>query len=516
MKKIAAIVPIWMVCFLLTTLHAQPIKTQSVSVFKNGTAFFVKSGEVKPVNQTWIIEQDHIPQALFGTLWFQGGNLTSVTGAQEEVETKRKTVHVHEVMEANIGKQVRITTKDNLNYEGKILSANLTFVSLQTTSRYENILTSLISGFSFVEAPEMQTVEKKQQQRIRIGFGNTQPTQNLQMMYLEKGIGWFPNYLIELTGEKTARLTMRAEIINDAEDITNAEVNVVVGVPNFSISAGVSPLVSNRSLEEFINNLNQRNNNWRAMPYSNAMMNQSISYSFEQPSDIEETTPNVEGSEQEDLYFYTLKDVTLAKGGRAFYQIQQTDIPVEHIYEVNLPPNVEQRNYYDLPVAQEKNEVLHQIKITNPGKQPFTTGTAMVVKKTGETISPISQDQLNYTPAGGFSMVKITTAPDVKVAHKEEETGREENKLRKNRINYDLITVSGEITIKNYKSKPIAINIRRAIAGELKNSNSDWLKAKRVSMNQQVNEVTDVCWELSLKAGEEKVVKYSYQVYVTN
>lgn len=505
-----------MVCFFLTALHAQPLKTQSVSVFKNGTAFFVKAGEVKPVNQTWIIEQEDIPSALFGTLWFQGGSLTSVTGAQEEVETKRKTVHIHEVMEANIGKQVRITTKENLNYEGKILSANITFISIQTTNRYEHILTPLISGFSFTEAPEMQTVEKKQQQRIRLGFGNTQPAQNLQMMYLEKGIGWFPNYLIELTGEKTARLTMRAEIVNDAEDITDAEVNVVVGAPNFSVGGGVSPLVSNRSLEEFMNSLNQGNNDWRSIPYSNALMNQSISYSFEQPADFEENTPNVEGSEQEDLYFYTLKGVTLAKGSRAFYQIQQTDIPVEHIYEVNLRPNVEQRSYYDLPVSEEKNEVLHQIKITNPGKQPFTTGTAMVVKKEGETLKPISQDQLNYTPAGGFSMVKITTAPDVKVAHKEEETSREENKLRKNRINYDLISVSGEITIKNYKSKPIEINIRRAISGELKNSNADWLKAKRISMNQQANETTDVCWELSMKVGEEKVVKYSYQVYVTN
>ncbi|MEZ4828117.1 MAG: DUF4139 domain-containing protein [Bacteroidia bacterium] len=501
--------------FSISPVNAQSISTRSVSIFKNGTAFFVKSGEVTPTDKTWTLEGENIPAARFGTLWFSGPELTSVSGGKEEVAITRDATQIAEIMSANIGKQVNIVTKEKIPFLGKIIAAGGTFVSLQNQTAYETILLSEITGFSFTEAPKMTVTDKTYQQRLQLGFSSSKPAQNIQMMYLEKGLGWFPSYMIELTGETTARLTMKAEIVNDAEDITNAEVNFVAGVPNFYAQEVLSPVAASQSLNDLLNSLNYLGPERRDMTFSNAMMNQSISYSFESPDDIGGgAQAAAEGSEQEDLYFYTLSNFSLAKGKRGIFDIMKMEIPVAHIYEVNLQPNEEGRNYYEIPVAQEKNEVIHQIKITNSGKQPLTTGTAMIVKKDGDI--PLAQDLLHYTPAGGFSLVKITSAPDVKVSHKEEESGREENQTRKNRINYDKVSVSGEITVKNYKSKSIDINIRRAITGELKNSNADWLKAKRVSINPRVNETTDVCWEINLKAGEEKVIKYSYQVYVAN
>ncbi len=49
---------------------AQPgLKQESVSIFKNSTAFFVKSGQVTTKDKKWEIVGDTIPRALNGTFW---------------------------------------------------------------------------------------------------------------------------------------------------------------------------------------------------------------------------------------------------------------------------------------------------------------------------------------------------------------------------------------------------------------------------------------------------------------
>ena len=62
-------------------------------------------------------------------------------------------------------------------------------------------------------------------------------------MYLSRNLNWTPTYLIELVDEEKARLTLRAEVINNTEDIENTNVNFVVGVPNFKDANQYSSLV---------------------------------------------------------------------------------------------------------------------------------------------------------------------------------------------------------------------------------------------------------------------------------
>ena len=46
----------------------QDFKTSSISIFKNGTAFFIKSGKVKTEDSAYRMTEN-IPPALFGTYW---------------------------------------------------------------------------------------------------------------------------------------------------------------------------------------------------------------------------------------------------------------------------------------------------------------------------------------------------------------------------------------------------------------------------------------------------------------
>ena len=67
-------------------------------------------------------------------------------------------------------------------------------------------------------------------------------------MYLRKGLGWFPNYVVNLKGEEEAEIILRALVVNDAEAIENANINFVVGVPNFKYNNILTPMTGNQSL----------------------------------------------------------------------------------------------------------------------------------------------------------------------------------------------------------------------------------------------------------------------------
>ena len=79
---------------------------------------------------------------------------------------------------------------------------------------------------------------------------------------------------------------------------------------------------------------------------------------------------------------------------------------------------------------------------------------------------------------------------------------------------YDLVTVSGEVTVKNHKTSEIRLDIRRTITGSLEKTNPEWLLSQRTNFNGTLNDITDVCWELELEAGQELTIKYEYEIYV--
>ena len=56
------------------------------------------------------------------------------------------------------------------------------------------------------------------------------------MMYFPSGRAWIPTYRVNLgekEGKKVANIALQAEILNEAEDLVDVPVDIVVGVPNF-------------------------------------------------------------------------------------------------------------------------------------------------------------------------------------------------------------------------------------------------------------------------------------------
>ncbi len=516
------------------TKKENPLKTKSISIFKNGTSFFIKEGKVKTKDGVYKMI-DHLPRALFGTFWIHSPQqeLKYVHSYSDEITNKYEYAaqSFKELLEANIRKKVKLHIGKEEIYEGKVEEVVLkdsegeensfignTIIVFKTATSWLSINPSEIRRVEFLEKPN-QVLEKEtsvQKNILSIDFTTKKSEQPLEMMYLQNGLNWTPTYLIELTSEKKAKLSLRAEVTNKAEDIENTDVNFVVGIPNFKYANKLSSLV------DFLGMIHPNNNQYALQNFSNTISTSTITYESDE-SGFATGTPmgnGVEGDADEDLYFYKVKNLTLKNQGKGQYPIFSEEIDIVHIYETNLAQNGIHKGYYQkefLFSPDNQNPVFHSIKVENNLAFPWTTGAAMVVsKKSGET-RPISQDLLKYTPIKGFSYVKLTEAPDIKVQQAEKEIDRVERKKKmpgNNHYYYDLVTVEGKIKVKSYKDKKVDLNIKRAIHGELLKSNVKWLKAERINRHGDLNRVTDICWETSIDPGEELEIEYTYKVYV--
>lgn len=526
----------------MTAFSQNTEKGQRVAVFKNGTGFFFnpmtlkaeKDGEQKG---KFIIKS--VPQALFGTFWFytNGKPISSLKSYESEASTEsKKSTNFLEMLYGNIGKTVEITlkqeTENNTEMAGKIQDVNLKsgMIFLETTKPKVGFMVvsmSEIKLISFPQKPNTDYSPIEKQRIIEVEIDKATSQENVEMAYLQRGIGWLPSYLVHLKDDKKAQIVLRAELVNDAEDIKDATLSLVVGVPNFKYDKLVSPFVSNQSLEAFLNQLNSSSNDLqyarRNMAMSNMITTQSISYDAMEEMDVYGgggNTDEVETQSQEDLFFYTRNGVSLPKGGRALYSLFNEEVDYKHIYEVELPQN----NGYSVVYKQDneqKNDVYHSLELKNSTDFPWTTGTAMVTqpRKTKEgsvnqTADPqvLSQDMLKYTAKTSKTMLRLTVAPDIMVKDNEQETERETD-IKKKKIVYDLVTATATIEVKNYKDKEVNLKVSRTIIGEMLKTDSDWETKKRPNY-YAINPVNDVTWELKLSAGESKTITYSYQFYV--
>lgn len=526
-------------------LHAQKgLDIESVSIFKNQTAFFVKNGSIKTREKSWIILGDTIPAALNGTFWLHSpeDDFSLIKAYQKTIKTKEKAVvdNFASMLALNDGKKVTIYFQDTF-YSGTILfmqvkpkkkpdvpNLKAPLFALKTKDGKTLVFTQgSINGLvhlEFADDPDYiyNYTQSKKLPALQIDFKSDKSKQALNMMYLSKGLAWKPDYKIELIEENKAKLSLRSTVLNEAEDIETKKLNLVAGVPNFKYATGLSELINFLNIRPagFAGNIQNFGN--IAIPqndFNNQIVyNSATTFSGNTGAPPSPSPSFGEATAMEDLYFYTLNDVILKKGERAFFDVFTIEVPVEHIYEAVLSDN---NIAYALEYSfiKKQNPVIHTIKLTNNSKFTWTAGSALVLKNDKNQNAPISQDKLGYTSQKDDISVKLTEAPDVSVRFLEKETTRTANKksLKKGNYTYynDLVMVEAEVTVHNYKNKKIRLDLKRAISGELDKSNIEWQLSPRVQFGYTLNKKTDVCWELKLKPGEEKIIKYTYSFYTT-
>ena len=530
------------------------LKPAAVAAFKNGLAFVVKQGDVRL--EAGVGNLAPVPNATLGSLWIApndaGASLDEVVAHRYKVSAQQNLTALADVLLANAGKVVTVVDNNQKEYTGEIVGfrqaeksgvvaapqnsesfySNALPVALQPHAQPEFLLLKSdgkllalyfhnIARVILPADPVLQQAQEEERKALRFKIKGETGHANLTMGYLEHGLGWTPSYLVSLQDDKTAQITMQAVLVNDAEDLKDTDLFFVVGVPNFAYSNVPSPMALQQSLLEFMQAASRKDD--MSARYSNAITGQMTmggvigGLDQEAAPSFATTTQELQGAQEEDLFLYSRKNVTLARGERATYNVFSETVNYEHIYEWNLEdqPRVDgfgnaQNNVNSGSDRGTKDNIWHALRLKNTTKFPWTSAPTMVISGT----KPLSQDTVPYTPKGATSSLKLTVATDIRASHEENEVERQKDLQRRRNYNYDQVTVEGTLTIKNYKSKEVRLSIADRVRGTVESQTDDGKAAKLAEAIAVDNPLSRLTGEVTLNAGEEKIIKYRYKVWL--
>lgn len=490
------------------------IKTRvsEVAVFKDGYGFFVRTGKSRLENG-WA-EFDVVPRAALGTVWVYSDRreepVDLLVRGTRQVKRTAKAPNLFEVLKANVGSRVALILSDKTT-----LAGTLSFVSEsadQSGPRGGAILPGTPEPYLLLKSDEgalvslrfwqIQQIEFEKQPNLDITLPpDTEPALRAKLLtkrneaglglaYLEQGIRWLPSYLVVLKDKKTAVLSLRATVVNDAEDLEGTRLSLVIGVPHFSAKGELDPI----GLQQALATTPEFRQVGRAMMAQMAVPAAEMEMGGEDMGPILPPVGELAGEGMEQLYLYRKDDVTLRKGERAQIVLLTGEVPYENTYEWN---------------ADEGEEVWHCLKLTNTLKAPWTTGVAMTVKE-GQ---PLGQDMLKYTPPAAETNLRVTQAPAIRVSRKEEEVSRG-NPQNIGGYTWTLVTIRGELKIENYKDEAVQIEVLKTAGGAVKSASDKAEVSVLPSIDRGLNPRTSLKWQLSVGPGETKILTYQYQAYV--
>lgn len=492
---------------VLVAPFAEPVDAKIVdaTIFKNGYAVTIRQVSV-PASGELLVKSP--PLAVTGTLWVyaQGpGQVTSVvaTTTEEEVSKTIPAGSVGEALALNKGKTMTINWFNQTAWEqvtGKVVEVNNQLAVIELTSG-ERMFVQLSTIGSFKGTSDLvwTRVEKSKVETSVLRIRAT-PNSRVNLMALQPGMTWHPAYLLDLSNPTNLKLTAKATIVNDLDDLAGIEVRLVTGFPNIDYLGQWDPLTYLQVARA------------SAAPSAPAA-NQSV-YGRRESAEgamFDSFVPIAsEGFSGEDLFFLPLKAVELKKSERGAFILFQAESAYRHVYTLDLPSTTVSSGTQDYDRNQ--LDIWHSIEFDNNTKMPWTTGTALIVQN-GQMLG---EDELKYTTPGTKASVELAKALDIAAEAREEEVARERGVLKDQYGNprWDLVTVKGTVEITNLKGVDVDLRIRKLVEGEVVESGGAAKVTKSAKRLNQVNITSVLEWRPKLSKGGKTTITYTYKVYV--
>jgi len=571
-------------------------KITDLTVFKDGHCLVMARGEAE-LKAGWCRTRD-VPVPVLGTFWSfvekPGAQVDFMKAGMVEATESRPCLTFEEIIKANVGKPVTITeqAKDGKpivhtgklrgilehkspreaavthttpqrydRYTGRYIHAvttretrtdNVThmasFVMVETDKGVELIQRANFRGITLADKhPATTHTETKRVREIAVHV--TRKGKSLSgkatvgMVYLQKGVRWIPSYRVELLDGGKARISLRGTIVNDMADFENAHLRLVVGVPNFIMTGTLSPVALRDTalhLSSYFRPPSRSGSGSQFDFLSNAMMSQRAAPVVErgpQPPG----GPNIPAEGQmEDLFLYDKAGISLKKGERAVVHLFDVTVPYEDVYVWEVPAAPPQELWRHVNSSQQRElarrltgaKAMHKIRLTNTGTTPWTTGPATVFR--GH--APLGQQLMTFTSINNKVDLPITIAVDLNTKKQETEVSRQRKALRLNGHDYTKVTVSGKLTLTNFKAKPVHLSVKRQLVGAVTKASGDGRilrsnTADGAGVNFEgyywwrwgwpwwwirLNPLTEINWEATVPAGKAATFEYTYFYYHYN
>ncbi|MCW5942991.1 MAG: hypothetical protein KIS66_12210 [Fimbriimonadaceae bacterium] len=478
------------------------LKITGASLFKNGYAVVVREAGVAAPGEYLIAD---LPESVLGTLWITasvGVRFESIVSTNVVSPGKRDATNLDELLRANLKRSVTVFLSGGKSYTGELVSATGDLVVVKARESV-GLRKATIERVESDGEMVWQVPEPKTERVVRVRL-EAPKDGRLMVMTLERGLTWAPAYALDISDPKKLKLVAKATLVNELDSIEGTELRLVTGFPNMPNLGVLDPFSMRASAEQWLQTMVGAT--FAGRREMNApMMNQAA---FRGDFDAGFQPSPIPGVAAEDLFFYRIPNVTLAKGDRGYFFLFTAQTAFEHLYEWDIPDYVQQDRYAGGGGGQ--GDVWHTIRFKNDSGQPLTTGPALTMKN-GEMLG---QDMLKYTSVGGETAVKITKALDVQAEDSEEEIARDREGMVRRGIAYDRVKVKGTLEIENRKTESVTLAIAKTVTGEITaTEGSPTVKALGKGLTA-INPRQHLEWKVTVGPREKKRLTYDYTVYV--
>jgi hypothetical protein len=553
----------------LAALEQLPV--QEITVFKDGHAFVLHEGEL-PVNASGNVEMDYLPRPVVGTFWpyvtQDNARLRGVVAGQRRVKVERTALQLREMLEANVGRTVELTESSVSGLPARTYTATVigfptrsteelsaasppytpeaapvkgNIVLLRTEEGTRAVPVDRIVDVTFQEPPATLLPEEEFRNllTLKLDWDNEAPGESAQvgLMYLERGIRWIPSYKVTIDGNGRARVELQATLINELVDLENVTANLVIGVPSFMFKETVDPI----SLQAAVAQLSQHfRQDSQYLNISNAMMTQAVvpreARVERPPLDL---GPEVgDSGKNEDLYMFTVRNLTLEKGERMVLPVTQFELAYRDVFTLDLPfmpspelartLNTEQQREMARLLAQPQVE--HKLRLTNTAECPLTTAPALILRD-GRLLA---QGMMTYGSTGSDVDLKITSAIDVKAKVRDQETKRTPDAFQLDHNSYCRVDMAGAIHLTNLRTDQVDLEVSRYVlghfdeagqGGKAENGNlfdyetrlglsgGSWSASHWPSWYHNVNGAGRASWQVALEPGKSVDLTYQWHYF---
>ena len=508
---------------IVNDLHAKE-QVREVALFQNGYSYFISEIKLKADTQSSSFFCE-VP-AIMGTFWvaYDPSSLEfkSLTAGESEYFNQCYVTNFSEMIKANIGQKIRVMANEK-EYEGTLLRfadqagrvdgeggnsgsippEQARLFILQTEAGL-TVLNPADVKMLEIASTDVNTVYQRIEKKwlINAEYAQLKDDAKFDLSYLGKGLSWYPSYYLNFIDDATASLSAKAVVQNDACDLENVNLKFVIGSPVLDVSQ-LSPMTG-RLYEQMRSSGLGGNVYYKAAPMRAAAMEDvSVDYGTEG-----------DAIQLGDLYFYPYDSVSLKKGKAGYYPLFTSKLTYENLYVWDVQSNdpvPRITSSYDRGAKYDESQpVWYCIKLKNETKMPWTSASVEMVREN----MMLGQTKLPETPMGDYARLTINKAQNIDAQSQEVETDRVRNAAEFAHNRYDLITAEGKLTVRNFKSETIKLEINKIIEGKIVSSSPEGISKPITDGVFRVNPMQKMSWEVEIKAGETMEIVYTYKKYV--
>lgn len=482
---------------------AQQIPVKKATIYSNGLSHITRTGKIKVNNNEVAIQAPS--SVVYGTFYVVSSPenpIKMVRVFKDTIKVKTKANTVAEFIQANVNRPVTLSFSPVKMVDKSITGRVKEFdpstgkIRFITDAGRTTIMdVKHIYAADYKDEPSAHYFDDVEKIMLAIQLNKPSAETELHQSYITKGFNWSPAYHFRIQNADSAILELKATIENNVEDLTDVELELVIGAPNLLYNEVEDPVTFPGDLP---------GSNFKTMYGANAYA-QSIQRSVSPES-------SVPGYADTDLYIYKSGKNSLSKNSKLLIPLTSGAVSYTDKYICTIGDY--QSGYHNtfIPVNKKAEAVKHFIEFTNTSDVPYPKSVVTCISQQGQVLAV---SQLEHTAPGAKATVEISKTLDVLVTCNELEKSRDKIIISDGKQPSGSSVIEGEIIAENHQQKDVTLNITKSISGTVqKLSDNATFETKYVQHSN--NPSSEIRWVVTLKPSEKKTLSYVYETEHSN